>query len=360
MVNLPRLGWPAALALALFSCLATSGSAQEEDDEDLPKVRPGMVGQYEAGGKQVTRLDRDLHFRWRGSPPDRRLSAGRFSAHWQGRLFVMSPGPYVLHCYAAGDVRLSIDGKTLLHKSSATPAWMPAEAVTLDYGYHPLVIEYRGQPDAAQFGLYWSSEKFQLEPVPDRHLFHDSKDSPDERFEQGQLLARALRCAACHDAPGEQGALTAPALLKLHGNLSPDWVIQWLQQVPPSPPADQSVDFVPRRMPHLAIEKEDARAIAAYLFSVSEPAPPIEPLKKPAAKKPAKVEAEKPPMAADLSRRNKNQKKVVKKPKARTEPSATEGETLVDTIGCLACHRVGKRGNQALFGGGDLSVIADK
>ena len=33
---------------------------------------------------------------------------------------------------------------------------------------------------------------------------------------------------------------------------------------------------------------------------------------------------------------------------------------LVDTIGCLACHRVDKRGSQALFGGGNLSAVANK
>ena len=152
---------------------------------------------------------------------------------------------------------------------------MKAEPVTLDYGYHPLVIEYRGKPSAAQFGLYWSSEKFQLEPVPDRHLFHDPKDSPDERFEQGQLLARALRCAACHDVPGEQAALTAPALLRLRGNLSPDWVVDWLQQAPAgrlrAGPVD-AIDFV--RAAHAALagwRRMTPRAIAAYLFSVSEP-----------------------------------------------------------------------------------------
>ena len=91
--------------------------AQEEDDEDLPKVQPGMIGRYEAGGKQVVRLDRDLHFHWQGTEFAARPAAralGPFSVrHWQGRLFVMSPGRYVLECYAAGEVQLSVDGKTL-------------------------------------------------------------------------------------------------------------------------------------------------------------------------------------------------------------------------------------------------------
>ncbi len=349
--------------LVLLSALvfASVGLAQEEEDEDVPKVRPGVVGHYEAAdGTKISRLDRDLHFNWRDAPPDRRLASGPFSVRWQGRLFATSPGRYVLQCYAAGEVQLSINGKVLLHSANDTPTWMKAEPVTLDYGYHPLVIEYRSKPGSARFGLYWSGEKFQLEPVPDRHLFHDPQQSPDEGFEQGQLLARALRCAACHELPGEQAALTAPALPRLRGNLSPQWVIDWLQQSPPVAPPDQPLGFVPRRMPHLALEANDAQAIAAYLFDASEPAPPVESVRNPAIKKPEKTAEEKPAGAANNSGRNKNQKKVTKKPKARTEPSAAEGEMLVDTIGCLTCHRVEKRGSQALFGGGNLSAVADK
>ena len=33
---------------------------------------------------------------------------------------------------------------------------------------------------------------------------------------------------------------------------------------------------------------------------------------------------------------------------------------LLDTVGCLACHQVGDRGLAGLFGGGDLSAVADK
>ncbi len=41
-------------------------------------------------------------------------------------------------------------------------------------------------------------------------------------------------------------------------------------------------------------------------------------------------------------------------------PSVSGGETLFRSVGCLACHRVGDLGTDGLFGGGDLSAVADK
>jgi mono/diheme cytochrome c family protein len=48
------------------------------------------------------------------------------------------------------------------------------------------------------------------------------------------------------------------------------------------------------------------------------------------------------------------------KKKGRTKPDVAAGERLVNTLGCVACHRLDTRGAQTLFGGGDLTHIAQK
>jgi mono/diheme cytochrome c family protein len=333
------------LGLCCFAIASLPGLtvAWAQDDDEEPEYRSGLVARYtDVTGKDAVRRDADVAFVWRDSAPDPRLSPGKFTAVWQGRLFTIAQGAYTLHVHAAGKVRLTLNDNVLLDVDSPSPTWTQAKPAELSYGYHPLKLEYTAAADA-QIGLYWSGPQFQLEPIPSRHLFHLPAEAPSERFEQGQVLARALRCGACHQVPGETAALTAPALDRVRGNLEPSWVVDWLSSKEPTrETASEVVTEVPRRMPHFALEESDARAIAAYLFDASHDAP--EPLKFEAsmvATPPAPAKGKKP-----------------KKP--RTKPSATEGERLVDTLGCLACHRVNDLGQLALFGGGDLTRVADK
>jgi mono/diheme cytochrome c family protein len=345
-------------AIAIAAMILPACAFAQADDEDEPEFRPGLVAHYTAAdGTSVTRLDSDVQFQWRDGSPDLRLPIGKFSATWQGRLFTIASGKYQLHVYAAGRVRVALNSKVVLETTAEKPTWLPAMPADLTYGHHPLEITYEPGTEA-RIGLFWSGPQFQLEPVPDRHLFHDPKQTPDGRFEQGQLLVRALRCASCHEIPHEQAALTAPALTHLAGNLSPDWLIDWLTgknlAATTNSAAESSVAFVPRRMPHFELTPDDARAIGAYLFSVSQPAPKVN-----VPPKPREIASEEKKSKAEAAPKNTDPKKKPKE-KPRTEPSRVEGEKLVNTLGCLACHRLGERGTHNLFGGGDLTQIAAK
>ncbi len=260
-------------------------------------------------------------------------------------MFSIVPGSYQLHVFAAGSVRLQLEDQTLLDAQSPQGAWLEAKPVELTYGYHRLTIEYTPVAGDARIGLYWSGPQFQLEPIPARHLFHLPADSPSRVFEQGQLLVRALRCEACHQLPHASTALTAPALDRVRDNLESAWITDWLSAKSETPEGDAATTIteVPRRMPHFDLSPKDAEALTSYLMSVSHESPaPV--------KFDASMVPEPPP--------SKDGKKAKKKP--RTKPSATEGQRLVNTLGCLACHRLEQRGARALFGGGDLTNIALK
>jgi mono/diheme cytochrome c family protein len=343
----PRIP-PVIILLALILNCATLALAAP-DDEDAPEFLPGLVAIYQAeAGAKCMRLDDTLSFVWRDRSPDPRLPAGNFSVQWQGRLFSIVPGQYQLHIYAAGAVRLKLNDQVLLDDTNQEPRWLATKPVNLTYGYHPLVVEFRKLNSQARIGLYWSGPQFQLEPIPDRHLFHEPAKKPDQSFEQGQQLARALRCSACHSIPGEQAAIKGPALTHL-GTMSQDWLIDWLaasNHDAVEPPADTSSI---RRMPVLGLSRDDAQAIAEYLLSVSQPLPPF---KEPKSSPPPKKST--PDKAA-----RSTAKKSPAKPKPHV-PGAAAGATLFNTLGCVACHRLDGIGVAGLFGGGDLSAIAQK
>ena len=321
--------WPlkAVVVCAWLSCgFAACG---QEDDEDFPQYRPGLVAEYQnPGGPACVRCDNSVNFVWRGASPDPRLGAGPFTANWRGRLFSIVPGSYTLHVYSAGKVTLRLKDQLLLEVDSKQPGWHAATPIDLTYGYHPLEIDFEKLGDQARLSLYWQGPRFQLEPVPERHLFHDPANSPNEQFAVGRRLTRTLRCQACHEIGGQREYVPAPALTQLPGNLSRPWLVNWLASDPTGEEAstaqsDTDEKTILRRMPHLAIDRPQAEAIADYLWSTSAETP-------------------------------------TKQTSPKASGNAAAGAKLFRTTGCLACHQAGGLGQATLFGGGDLSAIAQK
>lgn len=343
---------------ALIACLLAGGvaplRAAEEEDEDEPKYAAGLVAEYRQGERTAKRVDQDIAFVWNQSRPDERLAAGEFSARWTGKLFVLVPGTYRFHAYAGGgDVGLTVGGKTPFEAKAGEPAWHVSEPMELGYGYVPIELSFRRTTGDAVFKLHWSGPKFAVEPVPDRSLFHEPKQTPTQHFETGQALVRVHRCAACHTVPDGRPPLPAPALTHLSGNLEPNWLVAHLATNEPAADAKTST----RRMPYLGLNENEAKAIAAYLLSRSEKSaevkltPPIERI--------AEAVVTHDPRKGDPPKKQKA--------KPRTSPTVRDGELLARSLGCLACHTIGattdakqRLGIADLFSGGDLTMIARK
>jgi mono/diheme cytochrome c family protein/glucose/arabinose dehydrogenase len=271
---------------------------------------------------------------WGERAPDRRMAAGPFEATFSGQLLVQSPGVQRLSAFAAGEVRVLVDAQVVLDAKTSAPAWLEAQPIELDFGYHRLEVHYRRTTETARLGLFWQGPGFDREPLAARWLFHQAGKNPSDRFDKGQSLVRALRCAACHDISGEPPPIPAPALARLAGNISRDWIVGRL--------AGQRDGG---KMPHLGCDPEQAGAIADYLLGTSQPTPP------PAA-------AARPIVAAAPQKTKK--KKDLAREQPPEAPNAVAGERLFRTLGCLACHRVGPLGSDGVFGGGDLSKVAEK
>lgn len=357
-----RLGSPyrfVFLALFALSVVPAAAAPVYDDEDEEPQYAPGLIATLAAGGEGVVRrVDDDVQFVWRDGAPDGRLNGGPFTGRWEGRLFTQTPGEYRFHVFAGGGrVELKLNGASLLAVEAIEPAWHVSPPVKLGYAHSPLELSFAAPSDEAArkqavLKLHWSGPQFAVEPVPDRHLFHDPKATPDHQFDDGRSLVRMLRCAACHEIPTERERLPAPALTHLEGNLSPEWLVGHLASNQQS--ATSEPQSLARRMPHFAVTREDAEAIAAYLLDKS---------KSSASVKMPKAKADEPqaaaPPAAPLDPRAAEEAKR-KKPKARKEPSVREGAILAKSIGCLACHTIDKLGTQSLFSGGDLTAIAAK
>ncbi len=287
------------------------------------------------------RIDPAVRFSWDETPADPRLAAGDFTARWTGKLLAQTPGPHAFHLYAAGGaLRLSIDGNELISARADKPQWFDSRAIELDYGHHAIELSFERQGRGAQLGLYWSGPRFGLERVPERLLFHDWQPAVSDRFADGRMLVRSLRCGSCHELPEPGLTLAAPSFARLEGTISRAWLMNWIggprvdnakKQVPATksetPPSPQAIDEVKFRMPGLGLSRDDARHIIAYLMSdwpgVLDQA------------EPAAVNE-----AIDETRR--------------------AGEELFHSLGCLACHGLNGLGSTRLLGGGDLSGVGEK
>ncbi|MFN0018810.1 MAG: c-type cytochrome [Pirellulaceae bacterium] len=298
----------------------------QEDDEEEPYL-PGLIAEYsDRSQHSFRRLDEAIAFHWDDAAPDRRIAADNFDVRWHGRIFAQGAGEYRLAVHASGEVEVKLAGKVVIARQEAA-GWVFSAPVTLEFDRHELEVSFRKTKSPSHISLYWSGPQFGLEPVPPRFLMHDRKEAVSTAYQRGEMLATALRCAACHREENDPQPTAAPSLLHLSGNVGEEWLQTWLSD------HGREQTSVQRRMPSFGFSANEAKAITAYLLAV--PPDKNSPAKQPIIQKP-----------------------TGKKP--QDPPSAVAGERLFLTLGCLACHQVGELGESGLFGGGDLSQVAAK
>jgi len=341
----------------LFTCtwLATSSGlssrAQDLEDDEPVEFAPGLVAEYRWADQSTTRLDPDLSFDWKTQPPVTQMApASDFAVQWTGQLLARENGLFRLSLYACGRVKVSLNNSVIFAGESSQPQWHLCTPTELRFGHHDLRVEFQTVSEQPQLAMFWSGPTFGLEPISSRFFFHRPASAlqpfSGAAYEQGELLARGLRCAACHEWGANQVALSAPALTHLADNLRPSWLVDRLTW---SPNARQNSpsrhEFSASRMPHFGLAHNDAAAISAALVAASA-----------TSTLPTSIEPE-------LQAANKKRPK--KEPEIRTQADIHQGQIAFVSIGCLACHQVDQLGateelQHKLFGGGDLSTLARK
>ena len=287
-----------------------AATAQVDENDDLPA---GLLGLYQTDGRTIEQVDSGVSFAWKDAAPDARLANGKFSVEWQGLLLVQAPGKYRLHVFVAGKVAVQLDGKPVLAGESATAKWISGDEFSPELGLRELKVRFDKTSDAAEIHLYWSSDTFPLEPLPTHLLFRDGGRPDLAKIERGQQLVESHRCARCHVAEKIPQPSVAPDLTRSIAGL-PAAVIQKRLSAGHG-----------GTMPVFGLDDNEAGAVIAFLQSSVEQ-PKLSSLPKPG--------------------------------KGRNDESdRSAGETLVRSLGCLACHKFGEAGDPTSFGAGDLAQV---
>ena len=312
--------------------LATTQSPAQDDDEDF---FPGVEARYSLGRRTVTRVDPEINFLWDTAAPDPRLPTGSFTAVWTTTLLIRQPGHYRFHAYTVGNVTATLDGKSILSGARQTPGWVSSGEISLGFGEKPLEITFRKTEPTARLRLFWSSDRFPLEPLPVHQLFREDGNPRWKQFDRGRQAFTAHRCNRCHHRPNDPAAAAAPALTHLRGGLSRQWLVAKIR--------DPHTSRSDANMPSFGFSAKQADAIAAFLLASSRP-----------------VTLEHPVSTAGTRKdRGKKGRKKQNKPLSPRQQQR-QGEILFRSTGCLACHTVGKTGTTGPYTGGDLSRIGGK
>lgn len=301
------------LAFLLAGAFPAPAAARNTDPENL---HSGLLGQYRTaeGRLACVRVDHVLMFDWSdGGAPDPRLLPGPFSVLWQGFLFVETSGLYEFHVHTGGgSFQLWIDGRPVLQATAQAPGWFRTAPIRLKGGLRELEVLFRSDGGGI-VKLCWESERFVLEPIGARHLFHQrtQEREPDELYQRGARLTRVLRCSACHVIPGDAPPLPAPALDHSLRGVSHTWLKHWLLDPASVQPA--------AKMPAFGLTEDEASLLTDFLLSRAP-------------------EEQRNAGGGNLKR----------------------GRELFVLRGCAACHVAEGTGNAPLFGGGHLDNVGWK
>ncbi|MCG6157032.1 c-type cytochrome [Rubinisphaera margarita] len=301
------------IALLLWPCsTALAAPAEDPEDSDFP---PGLLATYTAGDVSIQRLDPDIAFDWQQGSPDLRLPPGSFSVTWDGAFLIRNNGAHRFHAYLCGEVDVLLDGKSVLKATASEPKWVSGELTDLNFGETELEINYRKTGSTAVVKLFWSSDKFPIEPLPSYLLYRFEGEPELAEIERGRLEFRARHCDRCHEKSNTLESSPGPSLLHAGTALEEAWIVSKLIT-----PATQH-----EKMPDFKMTAEEAADIARYLRKSSTKSPQL--------------------TRADRKLKDKDRE---------------EGELLTRSAGCLACHVIGELGTDGLFGGGSLDGVGSK
>jgi cbb3-type cytochrome oxidase cytochrome c subunit len=311
-------------AILILLLMSTTAWAQDDDDEQPP----GLRGRYVVNQAVVERVDSDLSFDWGSAPPDERLPSGKFSARWAGTILLRTEGRYQFHAFLQGTTTLTVNGQPVLNAQADTPRWVSGPETSLAFGDQPLVLTYVRTGETAQLKLFWSSSDFPLELVPYHALFQTQPAADLNLVERGRVQFDAYRCGNCHyEGPAEKVAanldrLDAPSLTHVGVGTVRDRLVEKLMLGSGNPPVQAK-----GKMPHFGFTRTEAEEIVAALQSRS-----------------TSVKLTSPVKLKDSERAKDLQ----------------AGNTLIRSVGCLACHSWNSLGDLTDYGGGSLDEVAGK
>ncbi len=132
---------------------------------------------YEMKTITVNRVDPKIDFDWTRNSPDPSISCDHFQTHWQGVFYVKEKGKYTFEAEVDDNIRLVIDGQTVMDYNPTKAAEQQSDAqeatnfmstsatIKLDAGQHEIEVFYEERDVNALVKLYWSSKKMSKQIV---------------------------------------------------------------------------------------------------------------------------------------------------------------------------------------------------
>lgn len=126
---------------------------------------------YEMKTIMVNRVDPTIDFDWIRNSPDPSISCDHFRTHWQGVFYVKESGKYTFEAEVDDNIRLVIDGQTVMDYNPAKASEQQSDAqeaknymstsatIKLNAGQHEIEVFYEEREVNALVKLYWSSKK---------------------------------------------------------------------------------------------------------------------------------------------------------------------------------------------------------
>ncbi|NQU25136.1 MAG: PmoA family protein, partial [Candidatus Nealsonbacteria bacterium] len=182
---------------------------------------PGLLAQYSpaaaSNAPACARIDRSIAFDWAGGMPDDRLPTGPFSVVWTGQVRIDRDGEYRLFGRYDGQMQIRVGDKRA-----------DGESIRLEYGYHPIRVQYVADSTDASAKLYWESDHFAPEPVNPRYLVHDASLEADLAMDllhdAGSAVVVQYGCARCHATIGVDAKRRPGRPLAFASQAHPDYL----------------------------------------------------------------------------------------------------------------------------------------
>jgi len=277
----------------------------------------GLIGRYYVGNAEgdpvAVRIDPTIAFDWSDGVPDDRLPAGRFTAIWEGELFVPIDGQFHFMADTDGAARIAVDDVAVYENGRA-----PLKPIELDSGFHSMHVEYTASVEHPRIRLCWQSGAFPRETISARYFVHQiEQEAPYEdqlRYERGRDMIARSGCAHCHAIRGVAATGKIGPPLNRVAKMGSDYLARWIrdpQQVRPG--CRMPAQGLLINAAQSAGGTGDVSAIVAYLRSLS---PDLETIQQ--------------------SREAKRHRQT----DASMLPSGSRngGRKLFHELGCVACH----------------------
>ena len=305
------------MALGLFVAL-TVGQCRGEGPE-AKDLRRGLVAVFKGTGRgqvlEVTQLEPTVALALKaGEAPHPRLPSDSVTVVWQGYLNVLRNGGYRFGVRLRGEFRLSVAGKEMLKLQARAdePVLQEGAEVQLEAGLHTIRAEFTSLPKGvARVELLWQGPGFRQEPLPFNFVGHLPGEEPtalaaDAFVERGRFLFEEASCIRCHQADDKDHVANGlkwrqgPDLSKIGARAHAGWMERWLD----SPRKMRPGAAMPELFGHDETGRAERYAVARYLATLGGP---------------------------------------VKANAKKTKPqdyllSALRGQSLFNSIGCVACH----------------------